>query len=60
MHSGKRRSLNSLLEWKGDIMKITIKDFLVQESKKVKLEKWPTLIKPVYRSTKDRSYLQNR
>jgi len=53
MHSGKRRSSNSLLEWKGDIMKITIKDFLVQESKKVKLEKWPTLIKPVYKSTKE-------
>lgn len=34
-------------------MKIAIKDFLVQESKKVKLDKWPTLIKPVYKSTKE-------
>jgi len=34
-------------------MKITIKDFLVQESKNVKLDKWPTLIKPVYKSTKE-------
>ncbi len=34
-------------------MKIAIKDFLVQESKKVKLDKWPTLIKPVYKSTNE-------
>ena len=31
-------------------MKINIKDFLVSEGKKVKLEKWPTQVKPVYHS----------
>ena len=31
-------------------MKINAKDFRVQEGTKVKLKKWPTLVKPVYRS----------
>ena len=31
-------------------MKINIKDFLVSEGKKVKLEKWPTQVKPLYHS----------
>lgn len=31
-------------------MKINPKDFLVREGKKVKLTKWPTIVKPVYKS----------
>jgi PPK2 family polyphosphate:nucleotide phosphotransferase len=31
-------------------MKITSKDFQVPEGKKVSLKKWPTLVKPVYKS----------
>ena len=31
-------------------MKINSEDFCVQESKKVKLKKWPTVVKPVYQS----------
>ncbi len=31
-------------------MKINVKDFRVSAGKKVKLEKWPTLVKPVYQS----------
>src|ERR1035437_2488341 len=31
-------------------MKINSKNFLVQEGQKVKLKKWPTLVKPVYQS----------
>ena len=31
-------------------MKINSEDFCVQEGKKVKLKKWPTVVKPVYRS----------
>ena len=31
-------------------MKINIKDFRVQEGERVKLKKWPTLVKPVYKS----------
>jgi PPK2 family polyphosphate:nucleotide phosphotransferase len=33
-------------------MKINSKDFRVREGKKVKLNKWPTLVKPVYKSKK--------
>ena len=33
-------------------MKINLKDFRVQAGEKVKLKKWPTLVKPVYRSKK--------
>ena len=33
-------------------MKINIKDFRVPQGKKVKLDKWPTLVKPVYKSKK--------
>ena len=33
-------------------MKMNIKDFRVPPGKKVKLEKWPTLVKPVYQSKK--------
>jgi len=33
-------------------MKINIKDFRVAEGKKVKLDKWPTRVKPVYKSKK--------
>jgi PPK2 family polyphosphate:nucleotide phosphotransferase len=33
-------------------MKINVKDFRVPAGKKVKLEKWPTLVKPVYQSKK--------
>lgn len=33
-------------------MKIKLKDFRVAEGKKVKLEKWPTRIKPLYHSKK--------
>uniref|UniRef100_E6QVY4 Putative polyphosphate kinase n=1 Tax=mine drainage metagenome TaxID=410659 RepID=E6QVY4_9ZZZZ len=33
-------------------MKIDIKDFRVPQGKKVKLEKWPTLVKPIYQSKK--------
>ena len=33
-------------------MKINIKDFCVPQGKKVNLEKWPTLVKPVYQSKK--------
>jgi len=33
-------------------MKIKIKDFRVAAGKKVKLDKWPTQVKPVYRSKK--------
>ena len=33
-------------------MKIKSKDFRVQEGEKVKLKKWPTLVKPVYKSKK--------
>jgi PPK2 family polyphosphate:nucleotide phosphotransferase len=33
-------------------MKINIKDFRVAAGKKVKLDKWPTRVKPVYRSKK--------
>lgn len=34
-------------------MKINIKEFRVQAGKKVKLEKWPTLVKPLYQSKKE-------
>lgn len=34
-------------------MKINIKDFRVPEGKKVKLDKWPTQVKPVYKSKKE-------
>jgi PPK2 family polyphosphate:nucleotide phosphotransferase len=33
-------------------MKINVKDFRVPEGAKVKLEKWPTLVEPVYKSKK--------
>ncbi|MGA7749181.1 MAG: ADP-polyphosphate phosphotransferase [Gallionella sp.] len=33
-------------------MKINIKDFRVPAGKKVKLEKWPALVKPIYQSKK--------
>jgi PPK2 family polyphosphate:nucleotide phosphotransferase len=33
-------------------MKINVKDFQVPEGEKVKLEKWPTLVEPVYKSKK--------
>jgi polyphosphate kinase 2 (PPK2 family) len=33
-------------------MKISSKDFQVQENDQVKLKKWPTLVKPIYRSKK--------
>ena len=33
-------------------MKINCKDFQVPEGEKVKLEKWPTLVEPVYKSKK--------
>ncbi|MFA6920451.1 MAG: ADP-polyphosphate phosphotransferase [Gallionella sp.] len=33
-------------------MKINVKDFQVPEGEKVKLEKWPTLVDPVYKSKK--------
>jgi len=33
-------------------MKINLKDFRVQAGEKVKLKKWPTLVKPIYRSKK--------
>ncbi|MDR3414493.1 MAG: polyphosphate kinase 2 family protein [Formivibrio sp.] len=40
-------------------MKINSKDFLVQEGEKVDLKKWPTLVKPAYKSKKTYSkYLQ--
>lgn len=38
---------------KGVEMKIKVKDFRVSEGKKVNLEKWPTLVKPVYTSTEE-------
>jgi len=31
-------------------MKVNSKDFQVQEGEQVKLKKWPTLVKPVYKS----------
>jgi len=31
-------------------MKIRSKDFRVREGEKIKLKKWPTLVKPVYQS----------
>ena len=34
-------------------MKIDIKNFRVPQGKKVELEKWPTLVKPVYQSKKE-------
>jgi PPK2 family polyphosphate:nucleotide phosphotransferase len=34
-------------------MKINSKDFRVQEGERVKLEKWPTLVKPVYQSKEE-------
>ena len=34
-------------------MNIDIKDFRVSEGKKVQLEKWPTLVKPIYQSKKE-------
>jgi PPK2 family polyphosphate:nucleotide phosphotransferase len=34
-------------------MKINIKDFRIPAGKKVKLDKWPTLVKPVYQSKKE-------
>jgi len=34
-------------------MKINIKDFRVAAEKKVKLDKWPTQVKPVYKSKKE-------
>jgi hypothetical protein len=34
------------------MMKISSKDFRVQEGDKVNLEKWPTIIDPVYKSKK--------
>jgi PPK2 family polyphosphate:nucleotide phosphotransferase len=35
---------------KDDMIKINSKDFLVPSGKKVKLTKWPTIVKPVYKS----------
>ena len=40
-------------------MKIKIDDFRVPEGKKVNLKKWPTLVKPVYRSKKEYHKLLN-
>ena len=37
---------------KGVKMKIDAKDFRVPAGNKVDLEKWPTLVKPVYKSKK--------
>lgn len=34
-------------------MKVKSKDFQVKEGEKVKLKKWPTLVKPVYKSKED-------
>ena len=34
-------------------MKVKSKDFRVQEGAKVDLKKWPTLVKPVYKSKKE-------
>ena len=34
-------------------MKIKSEDFQVQEGEKVNLKKWPTLVKPVYKSKKE-------
>ena len=34
-------------------MKIDVKDFRVPQDRKVKLDKWPTRVKPVYRSKKE-------
>jgi PPK2 family polyphosphate:nucleotide phosphotransferase len=34
-------------------MKMNIKDFRVAEGSKVKLDKWPTLVEPVYKSKKE-------
>lgn len=34
-------------------MKINIKNFRVQEGEKIELEKWPTLVKPVYSSKQE-------
>jgi PPK2 family polyphosphate:nucleotide phosphotransferase len=34
-------------------MKVDIKDFRVAQGKKVKLDKWPTQVKPVYKSKKE-------
>jgi hypothetical protein len=42
-------------------MNIKSKDFMVQEGVKVDLKKWPTLVKPVYKSKKEYSkYLQEQ
>ena len=37
-------------------MKIKSKDFQVQEGERVDLKKWPTLVKPAYKSKKEGSY----
>jgi PPK2 family polyphosphate:nucleotide phosphotransferase len=44
--------LSSSLITKDNNMKINIKDFQVQEGDKVKLNKWPTRVEPVYSSKK--------
>ncbi|MGA7181366.1 MAG: ADP-polyphosphate phosphotransferase [Thiobacillaceae bacterium] len=42
-------------------MKIKLKDFCVQEGEKVDLEKWPTLVKPAYKSKKEyNKYLEEQ
>ncbi|MHB1663708.1 MAG: ADP-polyphosphate phosphotransferase [bacterium] len=42
-------------------MKIKLKHFRVQEGEKVDLKKWPTLVKPVYKSKKEyKKYLEEQ
>jgi PPK2 family polyphosphate:nucleotide phosphotransferase len=41
-------------------MKIDIKDFRVPQGKKVKLDKWPTQVKPVYKSKKQYQEMLDR
>jgi PPK2 family polyphosphate:nucleotide phosphotransferase len=41
-------------------MKIDIKDFRVAQGKKVNLDKWPTKVKPVYKSKKEYKSMLNK
>jgi PPK2 family polyphosphate:nucleotide phosphotransferase len=41
-------------------MKLDIKEFRVPQGKKVKLEKWPTRVKPVYKSKKEYKVMLTR
>src|ERR1035438_3185953 len=49
-HGNNRKTAHAVRGSERIAMKIKSKDFRVEEGEKVKLDKWPTLVKPVYQS----------